>query len=119
MYRNVPLLLGPSVLPLLPGPSSRAGAAPDCQAPRELIEDDPKLPVTAARLHAKEPLTIVVIGGASTAGKAAGNGEASGYPHQLEVALAERHKESRITVINKGVARQTTADMIERFTADV
>jgi len=93
--------------------------APSCALPPEIIEEQPKLALTGQRLRAKEPVTIVVIGGASTAGTAAGDGAQYGYPHMLELALRRHHPGLAITVINRGVPRQTTEDMIERFDKDV
>lgn len=93
-------------------------AAAACEAPAELLLDDPRLPQTAQRLHQGLPLKIVAIGGGSTAGAAAGSPERA-YPHQLQEELARRYPRSRITVLNKGVARQTTEDMVDRFKRDV
>jgi lysophospholipase L1-like esterase len=103
-------------LPLLP-----AEAAPrDCQVPPELIDsEDLQLPLMAQRLREKEPVTIVAIGGASTAGTAAANPEQEAYPRRLEENLRRRHPDVQITVINKGVARQTTQDMVNRFPTDI
>ena len=96
-----------------------AAEAPACAVPRELLLDDPKLKLTAEKFRTKEPLTIVAIGGASTAGTAAGDGTEFAYPHRLEEALRERHAGMTITVINKGVPRQTTQEMAARFATDV
>jgi len=96
-----------------------APVAVDCKVPQELLEDDPRMGALAERLRAKAPITIVAIGGASTAGTAAGNGEGNAYPHRLEEALRRRHPGVPITVINKGVPRQTTEEMIARFDRDV
>ncbi len=84
-----------------------------------MIEDDPRFPALARRFHAKQPVTIVVIGGASTAGTAAGAGEANAYPHRLEEALRRRHPGVPISVINKGIPRQSAEDMVARFAEDV
>lgn len=90
-----------------------------CAAPHDLIEDSPRFPALARRFRAKQPVTIVVIGGASTAGTAAGEGEANAYPHRLEEALRRRHPGVPITVINKGIPRQSAEDMVARFARDV
>jgi lysophospholipase L1-like esterase len=90
-----------------------------CAAPHDLIVDDPRFPLLARRFHAKQPVTIVVIGGASTAGTAAGEGEANAYPHRLEEALRRRHPGVPITVINQGIPRQSAQDMVDRFAQDV
>jgi lysophospholipase L1-like esterase len=91
----------------------------DCRLPRDIIEDDPRLAATAERLRAKEPLTIVAIGGASTAGIAAGEGGQWAYPRRLEEALRRRVPGVAITVLNKAVPRQTAQQMIDRFAKDV
>jgi lysophospholipase L1-like esterase len=99
--------------------TGRAEDQVKCQVPHELIEDSPKLPLMAQRFAAKQPVTIVAIGGASTAGVAAGDGALWGYPHALEEALRKRHPGADIHVLNVAVPRQTTEDMIARFAKDV
>ena len=94
-------------------------APPDCSVPEELLVDEPKLALVAAALHDKRPVTIVAIGGAATAGVATGNPEQKAYPQRLQEALRQRHPGVPITVINKGVTRQTTQEMVDRFERDV
>jgi acyl-CoA thioesterase-1 len=77
-----------------------------------------KLPHLAARLHAHEPVNIVAIGGASTTGTAAGSPDLA-YPHRLQLALAKFFPDVPITVVNKGVPRQSTRQMVGRFATDV
>ncbi|HEV2265388.1 MAG TPA: GDSL-type esterase/lipase family protein [Stellaceae bacterium] len=89
-----------------------------CAVPPDLIATDPTLPGLAKRFHDRGPVVIVAIGGASTAGVAAGS-PANAYPQRLQEALARRHPGVPITVINKGVPRQTTREMIARFSTDV
>jgi lysophospholipase L1-like esterase len=122
MKRATPFLCGLVLAASLAGGPARHAAAADqaaCAVPRDILLDDPKLKLTGQKLRSKEPLTIVAIGGASTAGTAAGDGAALGYPRRLEDALRQRHAGLSITVINKGVPRQTTADMVRRFATDV
>jgi hypothetical protein len=122
MRTSLALVAGLLLASLIQARMDRASGEPapaDCHVPDELIHDDPKLPATAARLRAKEAFTIVVIGGASTAGTAAGSGGNHAYPKRLEEALRRRHPGIAITVLNKGIARQTTADMVNRFASDV
>jgi hypothetical protein len=121
MSRTLLMLAGLAFAGLVAA-GARAAPEPkiaDCSVPSEIVEDDPPLPLTAERLKARQTLRIVVIGGASTAGVAAGDGATKGYPRRLEDALRRRHPESDITVLNKGVARQTTAQMVDRFASDV
>jgi lysophospholipase L1-like esterase len=100
-------------------PSAARAETPDCGVPADLVEDEPRLPELAERLRQKHPVTIVVIGGATTAGAAAGNAAETAYPHRLQDALRRRHPEVPITVVNKGVSRQTTQEMVDRFARDV
>jgi len=100
-------------------PTRGAEAGPDCRVPADLIATDQRLPALARRFDEKQPVTIVVLGGASTAGTAAGGDGQKAYPHYLEAALRQRHKGAPISVLNKGVARQTASEMIARFAKDV
>jgi acyl-CoA thioesterase-1 len=90
----------------------------DCAAPAELIQDDPKLPLLAARLQQHKSVKIVAIGGSSTAGAAA-QSPLQSYPERLVEALGERYPDVEITVVNKGVPRQTAQEMVDRFAKDV
>ena len=122
MLRSAHLLLGVLLALSVTGERLSAAEQPaplSCEVPPDLVEDSTKLALVGARLRAREPLTIVAIGGASTAGVAAGDGSQWGYPRQLQDALRRRHPNVAISVINKGVARQTTEDMIDRFKKDV
>jgi lysophospholipase L1-like esterase len=110
------LLLLAVALAALPLP---ALAQPACSVPSEIIDDDPLLPLLAQHLRDKRPITIVAIGGASTAGAAAGNPERDSYPRRLEEVLRRRHPGVPITVLNKGITRQTTQEMVDRFARDV
>ena len=104
-----------AVLPL--GRPASAGAIA-CDVPDELMQVDEKLPRLAERLRAKQPVNIVAIGGASTRGAAAGAPDLA-YPHRLQLALAAFYPEVPINVVNKGVPRQSTQQMVERFPTDV
>src|SRR5260370_974005 len=79
---------------------------------------DDKLPHLAERLRAGQPVRIVAIGGASTTGLAAGSSDLA-YPHRLQEILARWYPSSSITVVNRGVPRQTAQQMLERFPTDV
>lgn len=111
----VPLLAAPAVAQTPPPAAPKPN---QCTVPPDLIATEPTLPGLAKRFHEREPVVIVAIGGASTAGVAAGS-PANAYPQRLQEALARRHPGVPITVINKGVPRQTTREMIARFSADV
>jgi acyl-CoA thioesterase I len=100
-------------------PAPAAPRAPDCSVPNEIMEDDPRLPEFAEQLRQKQPITIVAIGGAATAGIASGNPAEYAYPQRLQAALRRLYPDVPITVLNKGVSRQTTQEMVDRFPHDV
>ena len=101
--------------------SAGAGARrrrPGLRGPAELREVDAKLPHLAEKLHAGGSVRIVAIGGGSTAGLAAGSSDLA-YPHRLQQTLASWYPAVSITVLNKGVPRQTAQQMLARFPGDV
>jgi acyl-CoA thioesterase I len=110
-------LAAAAALFLLAVPPGRA-ETDECAAPAEMTEVSVKLPHLAQRLRARERVNIVAVGGASTSGKAAGSPDLA-YPHRLQLALADFFPEVPITVVNKGVPRQSTRQMLERFATDV
>jgi len=93
-------------------------AAADCRIPDELAQVDAKLPALHAKLQAKAPVRIVAIGGGSTAGAAAGSPDLA-WPHWLATRLVPLFPAAKITVLNKGVPRQSAAQMLARFSTDV
>ena len=107
------LALAAPFLGLLPARAER-----ECEVPPEMLQVSVNLPHLAARLKAHEPVNIVAIGGASTTGTAAGSPDLA-YPHQLQLALAKFFPDAPITVVNKGVPRQSTRQMVGRFATDV
>ena len=102
---------------LLPSSTAWSGTDP-CDVPEELMQVDDKLPHLAERLRAEQPVRIIAIGGASTTGLAAGSSDLA-YPHRLQEILARGYPSSSITVVNRGVPRQTARQMLERFPTDV
>ncbi len=110
------IILGFAIM-VAPPVTSRA-AGPVCDVPGDLMEVDGKLPHLAKRLRVHEPVKIVAVGGASTIGLAAGSPDLS-YPRRMQQALARSFPGVPITVVNKSVAHQTAAQMLERFARDV
>jgi lysophospholipase L1-like esterase len=113
--RALPLFVGLAVAGIGATPLRAAETARQCNAPQELYEDDTKFSALAESFAKKQPVVIVAIGGASTAGPA----EGESYPHFLEAALRQRHPGASITVINRGIRGQTTEQMADRFAKDV
>lgn len=109
-------LIGVLSAALIAAPVRAAGeTASRCDAPRELIEDEPRMPTLAKHFKERLPVTIIVIGGASTAGSSPDNS----YPRYLEIALRQHHPDMVINVVNRGVAGQTTEQMTARFAKDI
>jgi len=86
--------------------------------PQDRFDFEPKFPKMLAALDKGEAVTIVVIGGGSTAGRAAGAADRA-WPARLASVLAQRFPKARVAVLNKGVARNTARDMVARFETDV
>ena len=118
MNRRPLLILAGAAALTLAMPAFARAEPHGCEVPPEFLEISVKLPHLAERLHARQPVKIVAIGGASTRGAAAGAPDLA-YPHRLQVALAALYPELSITVVNKGVPRQSTQQMVERFPTDV
>jgi acyl-CoA thioesterase I len=101
-------------------PPSTATAGPPfaCSTPATFARFDRPLRRTARRLAADMPLKIVAIGSSSTAGAGATSPDAS-YPSRLAAELKQRFPGHDITVINRGVNGEETADMMARFEKQV
>ena len=93
-------------------------AAADCTVPADLLDVSARLQHVAQRLHARRPLTIVAMGGASTLGAAAGSPDLA-YPQRLQLALRALFPNVPVTVLNRGVPRQSADQMLQRFPTDV
>jgi acyl-CoA thioesterase-1 len=103
---------------VMPHPAAAQEPPKDCSIPADLIEGDPRLPLLAERVAQHKPVTIVAIGGSSTVGSAAQSPEQA-YPERLQDELVRRYPDVPIKVLNKGVARQSAQEMVDRFPQDV
>jgi len=117
LARPVLLAAGLALIALPPFSPALGGELP-CDVPDELMQVEDKLPHLAGRLRAGQPIRIVAIGGASTTGLAAGSSDLA-YPHRLQEILSRWYPSASITVVNRGVPRQTAQQMLERFPTDV
>jgi acyl-CoA thioesterase-1 len=95
-----------------------AGAAFTCTTTAEFARFSNPLRHTARRIAAGERLTIVAIGSSSTAGAGASSPSAS-YPSRLALELKQRFPALDITVLNRGVNGEDTAQMLKRFRTGV
>jgi acyl-CoA thioesterase I len=111
------LVGGMAAAMIAPTPSA-VGGEEQCDVPAELTRVEVTLPHLSERLRAGSPTKIVAIGGASTTGAAAGSPDLA-YPHRLQEILDRQYPTVPITIVNKGVPRQTAQQMLERFSSDV
>ena len=118
MKRRSLLCLAGAVAAYLAIATAGRADPPECEVPPDLLEVSVRLPHLAERLAKRQPVTIVAIGGGSTKGAAAGDPDRA-YPHRLQLALAAYYPDVPIAVVNKGVPRQSTQEMVERFPTDV
>jgi lysophospholipase L1-like esterase len=104
---------------MLHGPAIKdAAARTACIAPPDMLHFSTRLRHAAETIAAGKPLKIVAVGSSSTAGAGASSGAAA-YPSRLKVELAQLLPHQEVTVINRGVNGQITADMIARFYSEV
>jgi acyl-CoA thioesterase I len=101
-----------------PAATTPPAAAFSCATPAEFARFSNPLRHTARRIAAGGPLTIVAIGSSSTAGAGASSPAAS-YPSRLAVELKQRFPALDITVLNRGVNGEETAQMMARFATGV
>jgi hypothetical protein len=107
-------LIALAALALLAAPARAVEMPERCRVPTELLKVNAPLPRTAQRIKSGQPVTIVALGGASTLGTAAGAPQAS-YPERLLRVLSEAYPNIRFTVVNRGVARQSARQMLDRM----
>ena len=114
--RSTSGLAQPAAVP----PTARPPAASTftCTTPAEFARFSNPLRHAARRIAAGEPLTIVAVGSSSTAGAGASSPAAS-YPSRLAAELKQRFPALDITVLNRGVNGEETAQMIKRFETGV
>lgn len=89
-----------------------------CAVPDSLVAQDQALPHVGFKLRNDMPIKIVAIGSSSTQGHGA-TGPSWSYPARLAVELSELWPRAQLTVVNRGVGGERTAQMMARFERDV
>lgn len=110
--RSTSGLAQPAAVPPTATPPASSTFA--CSTPAELARFSNPLRHMARRIAAREPLTIVAVGSSSTAGAGASSPAAS-YPSRLAAELKQRFPGLDVTVLNRGVNGEETAQMMARF----
>ena len=93
-------------------------AEPACPIAPEHALTELALPSAKSAFGKPDPLKIVALGSAPTEGAAAGDPQMT-YPARLQARLAAAFPGREITVLNKGKAHETTAEMAKRIARDV
>lgn len=89
-----------------------------CIVPDSLVTQSQPLQHVAFKLRNDLPIKIVAVGSSSTQGHGA-SGPSHSYPSRLAVELSELWPRAQITVVNRGVGGERTAQMMARFERDV
>lgn len=122
MIRNVLrysiVLMAATTVGLLSGPFGAVAEERQCPVPERFYTSAPPLAKTTQALASHREVVIVALGGASTAGSAAGGVEFA-WPARLASALAEKFPSTRIKIVNLAVGRLTAKHAIERLDRDV
>ena len=93
-------------------------ADPACPISPDHALTELALPAAKKAFAKAEPLKIVALGSGPTEGGAAGDPQMT-YPARLQARLAAAFPGKEITVLNKGKAHETTAEMAKRIARDV
>jgi|HigsolmetaAR202D_1030399.scaffolds.fasta_scaffold04186_5 Lysophospholipase L1 and related esterases len=102
-----------------PGLASDHGNAEwNCTVEEKLTEAAPPLPRAAKSIAASKTLKIVALGSSSTLGTG-GSGASTAWPARLEAELKQRLAGVDVTVVNKGLMRQSVPQMLARIQRDV
>jgi hypothetical protein len=92
--------------------------SPSCEVSPDLIPDSLPLSRARAMLKKEHRLKIVALGSSSTLGLGATDSQAA-WPARLQVVLAAALPGAEIRVVNRGIARQSAQQMLERLDGDV
>jgi lysophospholipase L1-like esterase len=90
----------------------------DCAVADGYFDGYATFPKLRHALQHGDAIRIVVVGGASALGRAAGDNEKS-WPARLIAYLTHAFPAASITLINKSVARSTAHDFIQRFDSEI
>jgi GDSL-like lipase/acylhydrolase family protein len=112
------LLMAAVVIGLPPVPAGAFGEEQECSVPEGFYTFEPTLTKTTKALGDGREVVIIILGGSSTLGLAAGGGGFA-WPARMAAALVGRFPSARVKVVNLAVARQTAKAAIDRLARDV
>jgi lysophospholipase L1-like esterase len=91
---------------------------PHCEVSADLIPDASPLPHSQHMLKVEHRLKIVALGSSSTLGLGATDSQAA-WPARLQAVLGSELPGAEVRVVNRGIARQSAQQMLERLDSDV
>lgn len=103
---------------LMLAPPALAGEPASCDTPPALSDLGQPLPRVAARLAARQPVTVVALGSSSTSGAGASSPERT-YPRQLARLWPSLVGGGPVTIHNRGIGGQDVDEMVRRLRSDV
>jgi hypothetical protein len=111
-------LIVAATLALSVAPRTAIGLEPACPIPEGFAAFEAPLPKTTRALAAGSEVVIVVLGGTSSVGSAAG-GPGLSWPSRLASALTTQFPTAQIKVVNLAVPRQTAREAADRLGREV
>jgi acyl-CoA thioesterase-1 len=94
------------------------GEEQECSVPESFYAFEPTLTKTDKALVDGRDVVIVVLGGSSTLGRAAGGADFA-WPARMAAPLTRRFPSAHVKVVNLAVARQTAKGAADRLARDV
>ena len=89
-----------------------------CELPPDLLPDSGPYPHARRMMTREHRLKIVALGSSSTLGLGASSAQAA-WPARLQAVLAAELPGVDVRVVNRGLARQTAEQMLDRIDSDV
>lgn len=111
-------LIAAAGLTLWPAPRAAIGQERACPTPEGFGAFETALPKVGKALTGGSEVVIVVLGGASSLGNAAG-GSSLSWPSRLAVALAGRLPAAQVKIVNLATSRQTAREAADRLAREV
>ena len=111
-------LTGLGLTGLAPWLGAWAAEAPGCAGPGDMVLHDMALPHARAAVAAGRALSILAVGGSTTAGTAAGGGEHS-YTARLAARLAATLPGVNVRIATSAMAHRSARVMADQLDADI
>lgn len=118
LLRPVIVLMAAVAIGIPSVPVGAFGGGQECAVPESFYAFEPTLTKTTKALADGREVVMIILGGYSTLGLAAGGGGFA-WPARMAAVLATRFPSARVKVVNLAVARQTAKGGADRLARDV